>query len=359
MPNELRELSQPRTYPAVSIVFPTEYASPQNRQNPIRLRNAVDAVTDRLMAEFSRGDILDLLDQLSQAAEEVDFRRVQEGLVVLVDRTEHHVFYLPGPVTQQIVVNQSFVTRDLIRAQALAQPYWLLVLSEKPSRLYRGERAKLTLVEHEDLPMIDDGPGGTEALPGGFGQNPSATLNERHRQFFRDVRDAVGEITKGSDLPLVVLGIERYQAFWNEVAGPDDVAVRIPHNFDYLSDGELGARVWPDVAAYFDAQRTAALRSLDDARSAKKFAGGLQEIWPLAKQGQVAALLIEDSYTENREMEPEKITDATEPEPGEAGPVDTLDDLIGMVYGFGGTITFVNDGALANEGRVAAILRFE
>jgi hypothetical protein len=39
--------------------------------------------------------------------------------------------------------------------------------------------------------MTHEGPGGATALPGGYGVNPSAHRDERHRQFFRSVDAAL------------------------------------------------------------------------------------------------------------------------------------------------------------------------
>ena len=43
--------------------------------------------------------------------------------------------------------------------------------------------------------MTHEGPGGEQALPGGFGVQRSAHRDERHRQFFRAIEDDLDTLT--------------------------------------------------------------------------------------------------------------------------------------------------------------------
>ena len=65
---DIQRLQAVRSYPAVSILMPTHLAAPENRQDPIRLRNLVGEATDRLLAELSRRDAQPVLDRLAALA---------------------------------------------------------------------------------------------------------------------------------------------------------------------------------------------------------------------------------------------------------------------------------------------------
>ena len=49
--HDVLALQQISGYPALTITLPTHRTSPDNQQDPIRLRNLVTQATDRLLAE--------------------------------------------------------------------------------------------------------------------------------------------------------------------------------------------------------------------------------------------------------------------------------------------------------------------
>ena len=93
----------------------------------------------------------------------------------------------------------------------------MLVLSEKPTRLFEALNNVLTEDTQKPFPMVHKGPGGASRLPGGQGINRSAVRDESHREFFRKVDDVLAAIQKEDPLPVVVVGVDRYLAFFHEV----------------------------------------------------------------------------------------------------------------------------------------------
>ena len=49
--------------------------------------------------------------------------------------------------------------------------------------------------------------------------------DESHRQFFRKVDDALAAIQKEDRLPIVVVGVDRYLAFYQEITKDPDAIV--------------------------------------------------------------------------------------------------------------------------------------
>ena len=76
---EIKLLQQINSYPAVTITLPTHRTSPENRQDPIRVKNLVEQATKRLLEEYSKREIAPLLDRLEQLAEGIDYRHTLNG----------------------------------------------------------------------------------------------------------------------------------------------------------------------------------------------------------------------------------------------------------------------------------------
>ncbi|MCX8061942.1 MAG: hypothetical protein N3D16_05125 [Anaerolineales bacterium] len=131
-------LQQIKGYPLVTITLPTHRTAPENRQDPIRVKNLVRQAAERLLSELTKRETEPLLRNLDQVANQIDYRYTQDGLAMYIHQDFARLFYLPFPLKERVVIDQSFFTRDLVYALNRTQRYWVLVLSEKATRLYEG-----------------------------------------------------------------------------------------------------------------------------------------------------------------------------------------------------------------------------
>ena len=59
--HDLHELQNVHTYPCLTITLPTHRTSPDNKQDPIRVKNLVTEGTNRLLGEFSKREVAPLI----------------------------------------------------------------------------------------------------------------------------------------------------------------------------------------------------------------------------------------------------------------------------------------------------------
>ena len=62
--HDVMVLQQMNGYPSLTITLPTHRTSPDNRQDPIRVKNLVSQASDRLLGEFSKREVEPLLTQV-------------------------------------------------------------------------------------------------------------------------------------------------------------------------------------------------------------------------------------------------------------------------------------------------------
>lgn len=358
--NDVLFLQSLRSYPALSILAPTHRTTPENRQDPIRVKNLLKQAEERLLSEFSKREAKPLLSRLEALAAEINYSYVLDGLALFVSRDLAQKFYLPFAVKERVVVDQTFATRDLVYALNRSPRYWALALSEQPTRLYEGWRDTLLEVSNEDFPRAYEGPGVSESMPGGRGVNKSAYRDERHRQFFRQVDAAFGRIAKADPLPLVVVGVDRYLAFFDEVSAHKNLlAAALAGSHDKTPAHDLAKLVWPLMEVYLASQRKQVLEDLEAAVSAQKYVSGVEAAWRLAQEGRGAVLVVEENFHYPARVDAGGLQLA--PASELAGPEvfdDAVDELIETVLGKGGKAVFVEDGALAAHQRLAMILRY-
>ena len=70
--------------------------------------------------------------------------------------------------------------------------------------------------------MTNEKPGAATRLPGGQGINRSAYRDEKDREFYASVDAALKELMIDDQLPLVVAGVDRNLAFFQEVSSDDN-----------------------------------------------------------------------------------------------------------------------------------------
>ncbi|WP_327004855.1 hypothetical protein OHA72_59195 [Dactylosporangium sp. NBC_01737] len=352
----------PSGYPAVSLLMPTHRTPPANQQDPIRLRNLLTETRRRLEAdEAVPADVAAAVyDEIAEAAAHVDLRQVGEGLALFASPGQVHIRVLESPVNERVVVADTYEIRDVVADAARRHRYWALVLSEQPTRLWSGDGTNLVEVTTHGFPFTHEGPGGALGLPRDYGQNPSAHRDERHRQFFRDIATALAQVDAIDARPVFVLGVERYLAFFAaEWTGP--IAGTVPGNYDHSGPHDLHRILAPHLAAHQAFEQIAALEHLDVARGANRFAAGLPEVWQLARQGRGAHLLVEEDYHSPAWIHEDHLHPAEQqPTRAPAGTLvdDAVDDVVELVARQGGEVTFVGDGSLATDGRIALILRY-
>ncbi len=108
--HDLNQLQFLTRVPALSILLPTHRTSPDNKQDPIRVKNLVDEATTRLRAEFSQRELEPLLKRLESLVDEIDYPHTLDGLALYVSHDFARLFYLPFPVPERVVIDQTFAT---------------------------------------------------------------------------------------------------------------------------------------------------------------------------------------------------------------------------------------------------------
>lgn len=347
-------------YPALTITMPTHRTSPENRQDPIRLKNLVVQAADRLLGEFSKREVDTLLLRLEKLAEGIDYRYSLDGLALFVNHDIGRSLQLPFTVAERVVVDESFLTRDLVFAMNRLVRYWTLVLSEKPTRLYECVRQDFIEVQGEEFPLTHSGPGGEQPLPGGFGVRKSAYRDERHRQFFRQVDAALKPFLADDPLPLAVVGVDRFLAFFNEVTSQKEaILTTLTGSHDKTSAVELGQLVWPLVREKLAEQRQQTLADLEKAVGERKFASTVGEVWRMAKEGRGRLLLVEQDFHFPAEVDESGMQLSPADDPAALGVIDdAVDEIIETVLSKQGKVVFLENGTLQEHQRIALTLRY-
>ncbi|WP_435011426.1 hypothetical protein P12x_002737 [Tundrisphaera lichenicola] len=356
---ELRRIQGHKNYPSLSLLAPTHRTAPANQKDRIVVKNLVAKGLERLAAEFKPREVAPLVKSLNALVDRLDWEHMLDGLALFVGKGVATAITVPFRVKPRFAIDETFATRDLVFALNRAPRYRVLVLTEKPTRLYDATTNVLTEDIIKPFPMTHKGPGGASKLPGGQGINRSAARDEAHRQFFQKVDDALAVVQKEDPLPLVVVGVDRYLAFFQGVTkDPDAIVGLVAGSYDEPNPRDLGKLVWPAFQAGATRKRTQALVRLGEAVSANRHASGIAQVWRAGFEKRCQTLLVETDYTYPADLNPEGDQLLPYSGQGAAAMDDAVDELIENVMADGGEVFFYEPGVLDLHQKIAAVLRY-
>jgi hypothetical protein len=287
---------------AVSIYAPTHKMAPENQGDRIVVKNLLTTALDQIEKLGPKRDYEALINNLNAAFDSVDWNHSTDGLGLLVSDQGYWKYHLSHSPNEQVTVSDTFAVAELAKTVNKSWEYYLLVLSESPTRLFQGDREALIELKG-DFPMEHTGRGGSAGMPTAFGQQTSVIVDEVHRQFFRKISDGLTKVQAENKLPLIATGVERFLAFWTEVAPEHNPATSIEGSYDFMSEAELSNKVWPQVENYFRAQNKLIVENLNIARGNNTYAGGFDEVLEMAAEGRVRVLVVSDDETANPKTE--------------------------------------------------------
>ncbi|MEU9991108.1 chemotaxis protein [Streptomyces sp. NPDC048045] len=358
-PATLAELRRPRPYPAVSVLTPTHRREPENGQDPVRLRNVVAEARKRLESDpsVSRERRTEVVAELDRALAEVDLAHAEDGLVIFAAPGEHQVWSLARTVPERVVLSDTFLTRNLVSAQAAERPFWVLSLSADRITLWSGGPDRVAEDHSGGFPLIHVRENFDAERRMQIGDDPSTFRDEGTRQYLREADTAMSTVLRDQPRPLYITGEQAALSLLDEVGSLAKSAVQIPHGGLAHAGPEA---VWQALRPVLETEgrknTTSVIRELISARGHKAFAAGVDELWQNARDGRVRLLAVEENYRTTVRDDGDHLV------PADTGDLDARDDIVDEIVEkcleTGADVRFVPDGALGDANGIAGVLRY-
>ncbi|MEU7315810.1 hypothetical protein [Streptomyces sp. NPDC007083] len=363
----LAELRKPRPYPAVTLVLPTHRTKPDKLQDPVRLRNLIAEAGRRLSADpqVPASVRADVLKQLEQAENELDLVYTLDTLVVLAAQGEHQFWHLTRRAgTERIVVNHTFLTRNLVAARAQNRPYWVLTFDEERARLWSGVGEQLTEEHRFGFPVAHETDLSERERASRTGDVTSGYRDEAALQHLRDVDADLAKVLEVEPRPLLVVGLQHGLSALADVGTHTARGALATVPKGGLVDARASVvqeAIAPARAELLRTRAETALRRLDDAKGRKEFVSGIDEVWRAAREGRLALLVVEESYRQKVRLTGGHLASVTDDAVSDAsGEVrdDIVDETVEAALDTEADVVFVAEDVLAGHGRIAGAVRY-
>lgn len=350
----LNRLKDVRADFCVTILLPTHRTHPENKQDAILLKKLIHEASERLASTFEKRAFLQTMHGLETIQKELDHNYNLDGLAIFVNENTALVERLPFPVEARVVIDQTFATRDLVRALNQMENYYILTLSEKAAHLFGAFDDRIT----------------QEFIAEGFPiQNTWYTTNTEKlahantheiylKEYFNQVDKSLQRILTLQPAQVVVVTVEKNYAYFREVSDhPERLIGYVNRSWDRANLFELAAECWKVVEANNEAQRRQAIGQVETAESQGKLVSSLTDIWAMVQEGRGDALYVEKDFFQPAEILNGNI--ALREDPRAPGITDDIvDEIIEQQLRMRGQVVFLENGQLEPYGRIALSLRY-
>ena len=264
---------------------------------------------------------------------------------------------LPIKVEDRVVIDETFATRDLIRAMHLETHYYIAVLSQDNVRLIEAINGEAVKEIGNPFPIEN-----TE-----FHARNRAALAIAAKQtslmaeFFNKVDKAVNEVRKGSPLPVFICGLEENHAQYLSVADNKETLFNVYLNKNKINDPahSIVEESWEVVKEYMIKKNNSRKEDLKRAVEENKFLSDTNEIWKAIGEGRIQTLFIEQGRFQPAIMKDDEIEYVSDDRRNDTGIIDDIyDEMIEANMDFGGDVVFLPKGELDKFNGFGAITRY-
>jgi hypothetical protein len=319
--DELRALAGAGSSPSVSIFMPTHVAGREIRQDPVRLRQLVDAAADRLTRlGMRRAEADRMLQPALDSVEDSEFWRHQDqGLALFLAPGFFRSHQVPLELEEQVVVGPRFVVRPLLPLAGAAGRFFVLALSSARARVF--EATAHSIRERHDLrlpagvaevaaatayqstgpgnpaPGTRPGTAGRNAEIRNLGEDSGEEYKTQILDYLHQTKAVLEERLRGDRTPVVLAAQPEMHGNFLAVAElPSLVPDVVEVNPDALDPAELQRRALAVARPVLEAGRRDALnqfRELLGAQSARASAEP-KTIVKAARHGRIDTLFVAD-----------------------------------------------------------------
>ena len=350
-PEKLDQLIRHTGNPCITIICPSSRTIPESDQVPIRLKVLLREIEQRLQAEYDRSIADPLIERLRGAIETVDHRQLLEGFVLLVDRNINEKVDLPFPVEERIVIDRTFATREIIRANLSSLSYFILVLGLQRAMLIEAYTDRVVAENIIGFPM-ENPRFPADPLTASTGR----AQVEMPRLFFKEVDRAVIDATAQNPHVVIASVAEHYGPFLQASEKQQIYIGNLPGNWDRAKSHDVVKAAWEIAYEYQKAIHLADVEKISKA-PVQRTAIDVADIWRRILDGRGHLLLVERDLRKPALVDGDQVQLLDDAAANHAVD-DLVDEIIEQQLKHGGQVRVLPNGSLEEYGGIALLMRY-
>ena len=353
----LKKLKDITSENCVTIIMNSHRTKPDYLKDEINLKNLIKEVETRLLSDTTKRDATKLIDKLHSLAEGIDHSHNLDSLLLFVNHDIAEYTRLPIKVVDRVIIDNTFATRDLVRAMHAESHYYILVLSQEKVRLIEALNDQVVKEFGSPFPIENKQFYTRNKTESAVASRKSSLIGE----FFNQVDKEVNAIRKQNPLPVLISTVEENYPEYLKIADQK-------HSIydTYLNKNRMSEK---DHAIVSEAHKIVELHNVkrnNDRKSEllkavteNKFLSDANEIHTAILEGKIQTLFIEQGLFQPAVMENDEIRYVSNEHRTDKDVIDDIfDELIEMNMNHGGDVVFLPKGELDKFNGFGAITRY-
>ncbi len=355
MKNMLKKVKNIYQEGCVTVMCNTHRTHPENAADPINLKNLVKIAEERLYTDYDKRFVWPIMEKLNNLVEQIDHNHNLESIVLFANTDFVDYVRLPISVENRVVIDETFATRDLVRAMHQQTAYYVLVLSRQQARLIEAYNDKVVAEKKGAFPFTD-APYTTEKVKLSMAAGQDNLIEE----FFNRVDKLVIEEIKNNPMPIVVATETRNFDHYLKMTDRKDLIIgHINKNRDDEAAHQIVSDTWQLVLDYYKKKNSARIAELQKAVSEGKFVSDYSEIWRTIQEGRGQTLFVKQGHFQPALLVDNEIILVEKHEREQKGIVDDIiDEMIEQNLAFGGDVVFMESNELNKFQHLALTTRY-
>ncbi len=353
----LKEIKDIRSENCITIIATTHRTKPDYLNDGLRLKNLIKEAEDRLMADTTKRNAKSLIEKLNKLAAEIDHSQNLESLMLFVNDEVAKYTRLPITVEDRVVIDDTFATRDLVRAMHLETHYYILVLSQEKIRLIEAMNDKIIQEIGTPFPFENTQYFSKNRAANAIASRQTSLIAE----YFNQADKRVNDVRKDNPLPVLICGLEENHNEYIKVADKKHSIFDVFLSKNKINDTahSIVAESWEIVRDYLVQKNNERKVELKKAVGENKFLSDTNEIWKAISEGRIQTLFIEQGQFQPAVMKDDEIVYVSNQERNDTGVIDDIyDEMIEANMDFGGDVVFLPKGELTKFNGFGAITRY-
>src|SRR5690606_21093094 len=237
----LKELKNIHSDNCITIILTTHRSKPDYLNDSLRLKNLIKEVERRLNADLEKKQAEKLINKVQMLADSIDHSHNLESLILFVNEEIAEYSRLPIKVEDRVVIDETFHTRDLVRAMHFDASYYVLVLNKQKTRLIEASSDKVVREVGDPFPIEN-----TQFYTTSPGEASMANRDTNLTlEFFNRIDKEVNNIRHQHSLPVLICSTENNYHEYLKIA---DKKHSILEKFMPQTDGDAKANIIVDDA---------------------------------------------------------------------------------------------------------------
>lgn len=353
----LKTLKNIRSKNCISIILNTHRTKPDYLKDAIQLKNLIKDAENRLMADTDKKTAQNLIGKLQALADNIDHSHNLESLILFVNEEVADYTRLPLSVVDRVVIDDTFATRDLVRAMHHEANYYVLVLSQEKVRLLEASNDKVVKEFGKPFPMENKQFFSRSKPESSIASRQSSLIAE----FFNTVDKELNTIRHQNPLPVLITTVEENYPEYLKIADEKHSIydVFLNKNRTHEKADAIVSEAWKLIEAHLVEQNNARKAELKKAVTENKFLSDTNEIWKAITEGKIQTLFIEQGLFQPATIENDEIIYVSQEHRSDTDVIDDIyDELIELNMKYGGDVVFLPKGDLTKFNGFGAITRY-